>query len=88
MVQAFVLAGQLMVVLENSICLVNLPSAQLTDIFLVRISRITQLVTKVPSGTDLCLALLGSPWLILVVRQENSRHHRRRRVSCAVSGAR
>ncbi len=30
--QAVALAGQLMVVLENSSCLVNLPSAQLTGI--------------------------------------------------------
>ena len=73
-----------MVVLENSICLVNLPSAQLTASFLVRILRITQLVTKVPPVTDHCLAELGSPWLTLVVGQENSRHHPRRRVSCAV----
>ncbi len=55
----------------------NLPSTQLTDSFLVRILHITQLVTKVPTVTDLCLAALGSPWLILVVRQENSRHHPR-----------
>ncbi len=80
--KAVVLAGfQLMVVLETSVCQVNLPSAQLTGIFLVRILRIAQLVTKVPPVTDLCLALLGSSWLILVVRQEKSGHHPRRQVS-------
>ena len=71
--QAVALAGQLMVVLENSSCLVNIPTAQLTGIVSGQdLTRITQLVTKVPLITDLCLAELGSPWLTLVVIQENS----------------
>ena len=50
----------------------NLPSAQLTGIVSgVRVVRVAQLVTKVPRSTDLRLVALGSPWLILVVRQEN-----------------
>ena len=37
--------------------------------------RVAQLVTKVLKSTDFRLVELGSPWLMLVVRQENSRHH-------------
>src|SRR6266576_5589216 len=54
-VQAVVLAGQLMVVPENSACLVDLPSAQLTGVVSVRISRITQVGTKVLPVTYLRL---------------------------------
>lgn len=57
--QAIVLAGQLMVVPGNSICLVDLPSAQLTGVVSDQDLRITQLVTKVTPIADLCLALLG-----------------------------
>ena len=41
-------------------------------------------MTKVRLFTDLCLAELGSPWLTLVVIQENSGIIQRGRVSCAV----
>jgi hypothetical protein len=48
-----------MVVPGNSICLVDLPSAQLTGVVSDQDLRITQLVTKVTPIADLCLALLG-----------------------------
>jgi hypothetical protein len=72
---ALVLAGQLMIVPDNSICLGTYHRRSSRASFPVRILRITQLVTKVTPVTDLHLALLGSSWHTLVVRQENSRHH-------------
>ena len=77
-VQAAAVAGQLMVVPGNSICLWNLPSAQLKGVVSVRISRITQVGTKVLPASYLRLAPLGSSWLTLVVERETAGIVRRR----------
>jgi hypothetical protein len=70
--QAVAVAGQLMVVLENPSCLVNLPSAQVTGI--VSGQELTRHATgdQSPSDDRPLLTELGSPWLTLVVTQENS----------------
>ena len=58
-VQAVVLAGQLTVVLDNSICLVDSPSAQLTGVVPGQDLTHHATVTKVTPVTNLRLAQLG-----------------------------